>query len=284
MALEVSPLSDVWSLGLVVVELYTGVHVYQEYSDRLSASRSDVDEHYAIFKEFRHRVVTGEVPKPPPSVKVKRKEGIPVRAFLEECLQKVPEGRSFPRTLLDHDYIRAHQDVAEKELILWSRGHYSPPTVALGAPTTVKDEEKSGRRRGGADNVESAEGAAMMGGASESADPQAMRETMRLSVLALGREERSALRAAFRLMATEEGIPAWEAVGGGGAVEGEEEREEGGRGGGTRCHRLPRRNLEIFSGFRCFHLSAFHHTMPRLYRSSTLDPTPQTLIPSYHKP
>jgi len=129
---------DVWSLGVLLAELYLGQHPYT--SAEMEANSVFNPEPYALLAESAMKLI-GQA-QPPKWV----------RSFLSSALERFPESRAGTATLLQKDFITRHEYLPAKTVLTWarlqselSRNVYS--TELMGGDCTSMTSEQQERTR-----------------------------------------------------------------------------------------------------------------------------------------
>ena len=100
--------SDVWSLGITVLELSTGHFPYTGADDAAAPPRR------LAFWDLLHYIVENDPPVPPAGCSAA------LRDFANACLRKSPDERVSSSDLLGHAFCAAAMQPAE--VSLWIRG------------------------------------------------------------------------------------------------------------------------------------------------------------------
>jgi len=114
---EYSFSSDIWSLGVMLIELATGKHPFVAGS--------------ASFFDLLTTIMSGPAPLPNKGMCSEELE-----MFLSMCLQKDPKHRPSAAILLEHDWLAMHLEERDEALYNWinSPGESEPPTPMDGPP------------------------------------------------------------------------------------------------------------------------------------------------------
>jgi serine/threonine protein kinase len=90
---------DIWSLGLIVIELATGVYAYPKLTN------------FIEMVEYLQNMS-------PPQLPDNGLYSSELRHFISLCMQKEPENRATVTQLLDHPWLRLHEN-SSADLIGW---------------------------------------------------------------------------------------------------------------------------------------------------------------------
>jgi len=110
LGLESTPLSDVWSLGLLALQVATGKGAYGDSGE-------------GSLPEFKWRVIHGPAPSLDPAEQFSSK----FHDFVMFCLKKNPQYRHSVDALLTHPFVLQSDDVTRRDVRQWLNGRLPPP-------------------------------------------------------------------------------------------------------------------------------------------------------------